>query len=61
MHLSAYLDGEYGVKDVCIGVPAVVGRNGIEKIVELPLNDFERKEFESGVQNVKEATSVLPL
>jgi malate dehydrogenase len=61
MPLSAYLDGEYGVKDVCIGVPAVVGRNGIERIVELPLNDFERKEFESGVQNVKEATSILPL
>ena len=59
--LSAYLEGEYGVKDVCIGVPAVIGRNGIEKIVELPLNDFERQEFEKGVQNVREAISSLPL
>lgn len=59
--LSAYLEGEYGVKDVCIGVPAVVGKNGIEKIVELPLNDFERQEFEKGVQNVREAISSLPL
>lgn len=59
--LSAYLDGEYGVNDVCIGVPAVVGKNGIEKIVELPLNDFERQEFESGVRNVREAISSLPL
>ena len=58
--LSAYLDGEYGVRDVCIGVPAVVGQNGIEKIIELPLNDFERQEFEKGVQNVREAISVLP-
>ena len=59
--LSAYLEGEYGVKDVCIGVPAVVGKNGIEKIIELPLNDFERQEFEKGVQNVREAISSLPL
>ena len=59
--LSAYLDGEYGVKDVCIGVPAVVGENGIEKIIELPLSDFERREFEKGVENVREAISILPL
>lgn len=58
--LSAYLDGEYGAKDVCIGVPAVVGANGIEKIIELELNDFERSEFESGVKNVKDAISNLP-
>lgn len=59
--LSAYLEGEYGVKDVCIGVPAVVGANGIEKIVELELNDFEQSEFDSGVKNVKDAISNLPI
>lgn len=59
--LSAYLEGEFGVNDVCIGVPAVVGKDGIEKIVELPLNDFERQEFEKGIQNVREAISSLPL
>ena len=58
--LSTYLDGEYGVKDVCIGVPAVLGRNGIEKIIELPLNEFEQQEFANGVKNVKEAISLLP-
>jgi malate dehydrogenase len=59
--LSAYLDGEYGVKDVCIGVPAVLGKNGVEKIIELPLNEFEQQEFTNGVKNVKEAISLLPL
>ncbi len=59
--LSTYLDGQYGVKDVCMGVPAVVGKNGIEKIIELPLNEFEQKEFADGVTNVKEAISVLPI
>ena len=59
--LSTYLDGEYGVKDVCIGVPAVLGKNGVEKIIELPLNEFEHQEFTNGVKNVKEAISLLPL
>lgn len=59
--ISALLEGQYGHSDVCIGVPAIVGRFGIEKIIELPLNDFETKEFNAGVSNVKEAISVLPL
>lgn len=53
--LSTYLDGEYGVKDVCIGVPAVLGRNGVEKIVALKLNESERAGFMKGVQTLKEA------
>jgi len=59
--LSAYLDGQYGVKDVCIGVPAVVGKKGIERIMELPLDDFEKNEFLNGVKGVKEAVSNLPV
>src|SRR6188472_794709 len=59
--LSTYLDGEYGVSDVCIGVPAVLGKNGVENIIELPLNEFEHQEFTNGVKNVKEAISLLPL
>jgi malate dehydrogenase len=55
--LSAYLDGQYGVNDVCVGVPAVLGKNGIEKIIELPLNDFEKGEFMKGVNSVKDAIS----
>ena len=39
---SALLDGEYGESDLCIGVPCIIGRNGIEKIVEFDLNDQEK-------------------
>ena len=53
--VSAYLDGEYEVSDLCIGVPAVLGSNGIEKIIELKLNESERKIFDMGVNSVKEA------
>ena len=42
---SALLDGEYGEKDLCIGVPCILGRNGIEKIVEFDLNDEEKALF----------------
>ena len=57
--VSAYLDGEYGVSDLCIGVPAVLGSNGIEKIIELKLNDSERKIFDLGVNSVKEAIKFI--
>lgn len=53
--LSAYLDGEYGVRDVCVGVPAVLGRNGVEKIVELKLNQSEQAAFMKGVRTLQEA------
>jgi malate dehydrogenase len=59
--LSAYIDGQYGVNDVCLGIPAVVGKKGIEKIIELPLNDFEKSEFMKGSNSVKEAISNLPI
>lgn len=52
---SVMLDGEYGMKDICIGVPVILGRNGIEKIVEIELNDAEKanmKESEEGVRSV---------
>lgn len=55
--ISAYLDGQYGVQDICIGVPAVVGKNGIEKIIEVPLDEFEKNEFMNGVNSVKKAIS----
>jgi malate dehydrogenase len=53
--VSAYLEGEYGISDLCIGVPVVLGSNGIEKIIELELNEFERKIFDLGVTSVREA------
>ena len=57
MPVSAYLDGEYGYSDVSIGVPTVLGKQGIEKIIELELNDNEKVWFENGVKSVKDAIS----
>jgi malate dehydrogenase len=55
MSVSTYLQGEYGFSDVSIGVPCILGKNGIEKILELKL-DFEAKEeFKKSVAIVKEA------
>ena len=50
---AAYLDGEYGVKDLYIGVPIVIGEKGVEKIIELNLNEKEQEMFDNSVKAVK--------
>jgi malate dehydrogenase len=54
-----YLDGEYGQKDICIGVPAIIGRNGVEKIVDFKLNDEEKALFEKSANAVRSTNNVL--
>lgn len=55
--VSAYLDGEFGQSDVYIGVPAVINRQGIRKIVEIPLNDSEQEKMTHSVNTVKKVGS----
>ena len=50
---SAFLDGEYNARDVFAGVPVIIGRNGIEKILELRLDNKEKKEFKESMNSVK--------
>jgi malate dehydrogenase len=59
--VSAFLEGQYGVSDICIGVPAVIGAEGIERIIELKLDGIEQDVFDKGVASVKEAIKALPL
>ena len=59
--VATYLDGEYGHSDVTIGVPAVIGKNGVEKIIELDLNDEEKQMFDKGVESVKSAISGIEI
>jgi len=59
--VATYLDGEYGYSDVTIGVPVVLGKNGVEKIVELDLDSNEKEWFKKGVESVKSAISNLEL
>lgn len=57
---SALLEGEYGLNDLCIGVPVILGANGIEKIVEIELDEAEEakmKESAEGVRNVNDLLS----
>lgn len=61
MPVAAYLNGQYGAKDICIGVPAVIGKDGVEKIIELELDAEEKEWFERGVKSVKDAISGLSL
>lgn len=58
---SVYLDGEYGERDICIGVPVVIGAGGMERILEVPLSDAERQAFAASVAAVREMLSSLKL
>ncbi|MFO7371041.1 MAG: malate dehydrogenase [Bacteroidales bacterium] len=53
------LDGEYGLDDVFVGVPVVLGKSGVEKIIELNLNDAEKEDLYSSARVVKETMDVL--
>lgn len=53
------LDGEYGQKDICLGVPVVIGKNGWEKIVDFNLNDEEKAAFAKSADAVRNMNSVL--
>lgn len=55
----AWLQGEYGLKDIYLGVPTVLGKNGIEKIIELKLNDHEKEMLYTSANSVKEVMEVL--
>ncbi len=54
MPCAAYLDGEYGVKDLYVGVPVIIGSNGVEKVIELKLSEVEKKDFHKSIDSVKE-------
>ena len=56
---SVLLDGEYGQKDICIGVPVIIGKNGWENIIELDLNDTEKELFANSANAVRNMNSAL--
>lgn len=55
----ASVDGEYGQKDICIGVPVIIGRNGIEKIIEYKLTEEEQATFNKSADAVRNMNNVL--
>ena len=58
---STLLDGEYGLHDLCIGVPVILGKNGIEKIVEIKLSDAEKAHLEESAEGVTKTNGLLAL
>jgi len=57
--VCAYLEGEYGLDNLYVGVPVVLGKNGIEKIIEVKLNEEEKAMLNSSAASVKEVMDVL--
>jgi malate dehydrogenase len=58
---SVLLEGEYGLNDLCIGAPVILGKNGIEKIVEIDLNDAEKAHMQESAEGVSKTNGLLEL
>ncbi len=56
---SVLLNGEYGLSDICIGVPVILGRNGIEKIIELELDEAEKNKMTESADGVNKTNALL--
>jgi len=56
---AAWLTGQYGISDLYVGVPVMIGQNGVEKIIELDLNENERKMFDHSVDAVRELVDAV--
>jgi malate dehydrogenase len=56
---SAYVDGQYGVKDLFLGVPVMLGRNGVEKVIEIELTEAEREALQKSADGVRRVLSQL--
>jgi len=51
---AVYLNGEYGAKNVYAGVPVIIGNNGVEKVIEIPLTEKEKTDFKNSIKSVEE-------
>ncbi|NGX83591.1 malate dehydrogenase [Aequorivita sp. KMM 9714] len=58
---SVMLDGQYGLNDICIGAPVILGRNGVEEIVEIELNDAEKAHIQESAAGVRKTNDLLEL
>ncbi len=56
---SVMLDGEYGLSDICIGVPAIIGKNGVEQIVEIELSNDEKAQIKNSAEGVISTNDLL--
>ena len=59
--VSCYIDGHYGLNDLCIGVPAIVGNAGVEKVLDIPLSDDEKENLIASVKTLKNVIADLDI
>ncbi len=58
---SVFLEGEYGLNDICLGVPVILGKNGIEKIVEINISEAEKQHLAESAEGVRSVNDLLEL
>ncbi len=56
---SVLLEGEYGLSDICIGVPVILGKDGIEQIIDIPLSDAEKSKMKESAEGVSKTNGLL--
>ena len=56
-----YLQGEYGLEDICFGVPVILGKDGVEKIIALDLNDEEKAAMKRSADLIRSTMSALKI
>ena len=59
--VSVVLEGQYGFRELALSIPSLVGRNGLEDVLEIPLSPGEQRDLENSVQQMKEAIASLDL
>lgn len=58
---SLFLEGEYGLNDICFGVPSIIGKNGVEEIVNIPMTEEEQEKFMQAAESVRAVNAELKL
>ena len=57
--MSVFLEGEYGQDDICIGVPAIIGSNGVHEIINLDLSENEMEDLKTSARSVRSTNLLL--
>lgn len=61
MPISVYLKGEYGLEGLCLSIPSIVGKNGLEKVLDIPLSEDEKKKLEDSANQLKQVLDHIKL
>ncbi|MDQ9172073.1 hypothetical protein Q8A64_16800, partial [Oxalobacteraceae bacterium R-40] len=59
--VSTLLQGQYGLEDVCLSLPAIVGKNGVEKIITVPLSESEQQQLNHSAKTIRETLASIVL